>query len=272
MGIAPSIAAFITNCCVALSRTAEDAGRCLTLGKQAVHISETQLYKILGTQGVISLTDDNQVVIPEWLAEARNRLAEQDSVLATIPELRQRGEISDLMFFEGIGFTNVHSVDASAYEGADFVHDLNQPGLSDIVDGPYDMVFDIGTMEHIFNVPNVLKNIFDVVKVGGSVIHVSPANNVVDHGYYQFSPMLFHEYYAANQYKIVRCMFTEESAKEDFGEPIQFYPYQPSLAGTPLKSSEKATYGTAICVQKSEVSTGDTIPQQSSYENQWNNQ
>ena len=102
MGIAPSIAAFITNCCVALSRTAEDAGRCLTLGKQAVHISETQLYKILGTQGVISLTDDNQVVIPEWLAEARNRLAEQDSVLATIPELRQRGEISDLMFFEGI--------------------------------------------------------------------------------------------------------------------------------------------------------------------------
>ena len=272
MGIAPSIAAFIANCCVTLGRKGEDAGRCLTLGKQAVHISETQLYQILGTQGVISLTDDNQVVIPEWLAEARNRLAEQDSIGATIAERRQSGEISDLMFFEGIGFTNVHSVDASAYEGADFVHDLNQPSLSDVVDGPYDMVFDIGTMEHIFNVPGVLKNIFEVLKVGGSVIHVVPANNVVDHGYYQFSPMLFHEYYEANQYKIIQCVFTEESAEGLFGEPIQFYQYQPNLVGTPLKSSEEATYGTAICVQKSEVSTGDAIPQQGNYENQWSDQ
>ena len=63
-----------------------------------MHISETQLYQINGTQGVISLTDDNQVVIPEWLAEARNRLAEQDSIPATIAERRQREAISDLMF------------------------------------------------------------------------------------------------------------------------------------------------------------------------------
>ena len=103
MGIAPSIAAFITNCCVTLGRKGEDAGRCLTLGKQAVHISETQLYQILGTQGVISLTDDNQVVIPEWLAEVRNRLAEQDSIGATIAERRQSGEISDLMFLKALG-------------------------------------------------------------------------------------------------------------------------------------------------------------------------
>ena len=67
-----------------------------------------------------------------------------------------------------------------------------------MIAGPYDMVFYIGTMEHIFNGSNVLQNIFDVVKVGGSVIHVLPANNLNDYGYYQFSPMLFHEYYGAN--------------------------------------------------------------------------
>ena len=115
MGIAPSIAAFITNCCVTLGRKGEDAGKCLTLGKQAVHISETQLYQILGTQGVISLTDDNQVVIPEWLAEARNRLAEQDSILATIAERRQSGEISDLMFFDvvKVGGSVIHVLPAN---------------------------------------------------------------------------------------------------------------------------------------------------------------
>ena len=67
-------------------------------------------------------------------------------------------------------------------------------------------------------------------------------------------------------------MFTEESAEGSFGEPIQFYPYQPNLVGTALKSSETATYGTAICVQKSEVSTWEIIPQQGTYENQWEDQ
>jgi len=274
MGIAPSVAAFITSCCVALDRAGQNAGRCLTLGKQGIHVSEAQLYHILANHGLVEVDAGKAATIPQWMGAARARLEEQDKILATIPGRRGLGEISDSMFFECLGFTDVHSVDASDYEGADFVHDLNQPGLAEVVDGPYDLVIDVGTMEHVFNVPGVLRNIFDVLKIGGSIIHVVPANNLVDHGFYQFSPVLFYQYYLENSYRLIACYFTEESATGIFGEPISFheYPGTSDLSQEILKGSDTATYGTAFCAQKTEATTWDTIPQQSSYTEKWDSQ
>ena len=55
----------------------------------------------------------------------------------------------------------------------------------------YDTVIDGGCLEHIFNVPQALKNCSFLLKPGGQIIHILPANNFCGHGFYQFSPELF---------------------------------------------------------------------------------
>lgn len=80
-------------------------------------------------------------------------------------------------------------IDASAYEGAETIHDMNFPVPQDW-HGRYDAVIDGGSLEHIFNVPVAFANLADMLKVGGSIFVNTPANNMMGHGFYQFSPEL----------------------------------------------------------------------------------
>ena len=59
-----------------------------------------------------------------------------------------------------------------------------------------DAFFDGGSLQHAFNIPVVLKNISNHVKVGGSIIHISSSNNLCGFGFYQFSPEFFINYYS----------------------------------------------------------------------------
>jgi hypothetical protein len=92
--------------------------------------------------------------------------------------------------FRGLGAESVDIMDASNYEGANLLHDLNEPISQDLVE-KYDCVFDGGTLEHVFNFPIALRNSLDMVKVGGHFITIAPANGFCGHGFYQFSPELF---------------------------------------------------------------------------------
>ena len=92
--------------------------------------------------------------------------------------------------FLALGAKKVHSMDVSAFEGAEFVHDLNQligPELKE----RFDVVYDGGTLEHVFNFPMALKNCMEMTRVGGQLFLHTIANNYCGHGFYQFSPELF---------------------------------------------------------------------------------
>src|SRR5512145_477284 len=54
--------------------------------------------------------------------------------------------------FKALGAKQVSSLDFSAYEGASFVHDLNQPIGPDLHER-FDTVYDGGTLEHVFHFP-----------------------------------------------------------------------------------------------------------------------
>jgi hypothetical protein len=87
-----------------------------------------------------------------------------------------------------LGASRVDSMDNSHYEQATFVHDLNNP----VKDTPkYDLIYDGGTTEHIFNVTQVYDNIIDMLNVGGIFCSVTPNNNQSGHGFYQFSPEMY---------------------------------------------------------------------------------
>lgn len=88
------------------------------------------------------------------------------------------------------------SVDASAYENATHIHDMNLPWASGAPElGSYDAVLDFGCLEHVFNFPVAWRNCVDLCRVGGHVLHSLPANNLSGHGFYQFSPELFFNLY-----------------------------------------------------------------------------
>ena len=60
----------------------------------------------------------------------------------------------------------------------------------------FDAFFDGGSLQHTFNIPIVMQNIINHVKIGGSIIHVVSSNNLCGFGFYQFSPEFFIRYYS----------------------------------------------------------------------------
>jgi hypothetical protein len=108
--------------------------------------------------------------------------------------------------FAGLGVKALDALDASAFEGAALVHDLNHP-IPDAWHGRYDAVIDGGSLEHVFDVRQSLANLMNAARVGGSVFMVTPTNNHMGHGFYQFSPELFFRAFSeANGFRVQRML------------------------------------------------------------------
>ncbi len=92
---------------------------------------------------------------------------------------------------ERIGVAQIDALDASTYEDATIIHDLNLP-IPDTYRSSYNVVLDSGTLEHVFNVQEALKSCMKLTKLGGHYIGIFPCNNFFGHGFYQFSSELFY--------------------------------------------------------------------------------
>lgn len=99
------------------------------------------------------------------------------------------------LFFEALGAKRVDSLDYSDYEQAQLIYDLNTPIPANLKNS-YTVVFDGGTLEHVFNFPVAIKNCMDLLQVGGYFITITPCNNQCGHGFYQFSPELFYSVFS----------------------------------------------------------------------------
>lgn len=116
------------------------------------------------------------------------------------PTMMGEGAPTPEEFYKRRGFETVHTMDVSPYQGASHIHDLNDPLPPELV-GQYDMVTTAGTLEHIFDVANALKAVASMVKVGGIVACGAPANNWMEHGFYQISPTLKFDYFNVNGFE-----------------------------------------------------------------------
>jgi SAM-dependent methyltransferase len=139
-------------------------GATLTVGHQGLHLSERELQRYLGTA-------------PTASAAACFRSAYVDDLLV-----------------KEFGATSVASVDASDYEKATYLRDLNLELEPDFPQ--FDTVVDAGSLEHVFDVRVSFGNIGRCCRVGGQILHMLPANNFVGHGFYQFSPEFFFSLYS----------------------------------------------------------------------------
>jgi hypothetical protein len=135
------------------------------------------------------------------------------------PRTVKVGPYSDGLF-KALGAKDITAVDASDFEGATLVHDMNLP-LPRQWYQQFDTVFDGGSLEHIFNFPIAIRNCMEAVKVGGDLILHTPTNNYSGHGFYQFSPELFYRVLSPeNGFRIERMI------------AFEFYPSFPGFIGS----------------------------------------
>jgi len=167
---------------------------------------------------------------------------------------------TDVAFFRALGAPRVEALDVSAYEGAELVHDLNQP-IPQAWAGQYALVVDGGTLEHVLDVRQALRNVAALVAVGGRVVHFSPSSNYADHGFYSFSPTLFHDHYAANGWDDVRVWVAEHDRTSPTA-PWRLYAVPRGHATA--KTSRHRLAAVAVAT-KTPTSSGDRIPVQAIY-------
>jgi len=137
------------------------------------------------------------------------RLCEEFALSSDAPWTRQPFGSYGHEFLVTAGAERVVVIDASAYEAADEIHDMNEP-VGPHLHQSFDLVVDGGSIEHIFRPHQALANVLQMTKVGGSAIIWTPANNLCGHGFYQFSPEFFFSALdGASGFQIVTALVVE---------------------------------------------------------------
>lgn len=217
-----------------------DFSRTMTLGRQYMHVSPGQLHGHLRRLKVdIDITELRQRL------QAHNDYAEPYLAL--------------------LGAKETDSMDASDYEGATHVHDLNLP-VPETLKNRYTVVIDSGTLEHVFNFPTAIKNCMEMVAPGGHFLCITPANNFMGHGFYQFSPELFFRLFTAeNGFELEQLLLYQEDGWRWFAvtDPDSIRQRVELVNGAPV-------YITVRAKKLRQVETlFATAPQQSDYAAQW---
>jgi hypothetical protein len=172
-------------------------------------------------------------------------------------------------FLHWLGATQVDSMDVSAYEGATVLHDLNQPVPAHLK-GAYSVVFDGGTLEHIFNFPQAVRNCMEMTAVGGHLLLCSPANNEMGHGFYQFSPELWYRVLSPENGFTVERMLMYAQVHEHEGDELFEVADPLAMGERVVLINHHPTYLLIQARRTADVPLFTRTPQQSDYATAWN--
>ena len=230
-------------------------GAVLELGRMSIFATDAELARWAGEQGVA--------------------LAPVDRVeLSHDPRLAELGCLSDVTFFRRLGFSEVATLDVSDWEKPDLVWDLNRPVPREW-HARWDCVFESGTIQHVFHLPNVLANVHALLKPDGRAVHgQAPSHNHVDHGFVMFSPTFFHDFYSANGWSLDAAYWAEFEPfwyRSRFeSPPWRIRRYVPgALDAYSYGGFGRRQVALFFVATRKEGATGDAVPQQSYYRRFW---
>ncbi len=182
--------------------------------------------------------------------------------------------------FRSFGAEDVVSLDVSGFEGSSNIWDLNEPVPDDLHER-FDVVFDGGSLEHVFRAPTALASYMRMTRVGGHLILTVPGNNLFGHGLYQFGPDFFYATLSEANGFVVEQML---AIPEDVDAPARLFGTAIGVErrGRPYHVADPARVGgrvqlvnrrpVMLMVRARRVARRDlfaTTPQQSDYVSRW---
>jgi hypothetical protein len=169
-------------------------------------------------------------------------------------------------FLRRIGARETASIDASSYESASVVHDMNLP-IGRELHKTFSVVIDGGTLEHVFNFPTAIRNCMEMLEVGGHFFTQTMANNFMGHGFYQFSPELFYRVFSPeNGFRVHRAVLFESR----IGKPTWYQAADPKEIGERVELiNGRQTYLMLHAERVADVPIFATPPQQADYSHLW---
>jgi hypothetical protein len=254
----------------------EICGSVLQIGKIDFFVSQEELEIIMVKVGAARRVD-GAIVISNPTAKLlyEQTIMDGHHFNETFDNVRftKKKIISSELFFSAFGFKIISSVDIDkSRDNSTYEYNLNQPGLLASINKQFDLVIDGGTLEHIFDVRTALLNTSDVARVDGFIIQILPGNNTFDHGFFQFSPTLFKDWYEANKYLVHAIHIMElrsnvysmpDASFDERFDTHRFFEYDPWLmAKCSFGKLHDGVYINFVCVQKLETSLRDIAPHQ----------
>lgn len=211
-------------------------GKTVMIGRQGLHLTAEVLQRNFNDFGLGHLNADEIIKREEGYAEP---------------------------FLKALGATSVDSLDASPYERASIIQDLNLP-MDGKHKGGFDTVIDGGSLEHVFNFPVAIKNCMELLKLDGHYLGITPANNFFGHGFYQFSPELYYRVFSKeNGFEMTRLLFFIDKPGADWFEVKDADQVRERVT---LYNSHPS-YLFVVAKRTMEKNIFEVAPQQSDYQN-----
>ena len=204
MGMLPSYVKLVAS----LHRRYAFAGPVCSLGSQDIWATHDDLKRCFGEVGC-SYREPSRIV------RHSSRTFAMDSGLARIAQ----DFVHSSVLFEMLGMTEYMDLDKFDSDMPALLHDLNFR-IPPELENRFGLVFDGGTVEHIFDVRQVMENITRMLKVRGCVLHICSYR--MDHGFFGFSPSFLFDFYAANGFSDFACYLMEA----DFSDIVRTYARQ----------------------------------------------
>ena len=142
-------------------------------------------------------------------------------------------------YFVQLGFNNYLAIDVNDEMNA-VVMDLNYDLRSKYnYQDQFTLVTNNGTSEHIFDQRIVFENIHNLCQVNGIMLHSLPFSPWLNHGFFNYNPVLFRDLAYANNYEWVFCWIGDTSATFKNVDPEGFVMEEPVLPDNKLDKYPK---------------------------------
>ena len=171
--------------------------------------------------------------------------------------------VTDRSIFHALGIDSVKALDASPYEGAEIVHDLNRP-LPDNFKEIADFIVDGSTLDNVFDPAMTLRNCAQLLRPGGRLLAINTLNTR-DGAYTICSPDWFLDYFVENGFsdcKVYVCAGFAGSYNSYWLDTEYIVSQKPSRLVFPAMWW---SYYTLVFAEKGSASSTERVPTQQTY-------
>lgn len=116
-------------------------------------------------------------------------------------------------YYRLLGFSDYAAIDVNDKFGS-FVMDLNKDLESEYdFRETYSLVTNNGTGEHVFDQAAIYRNVHQLTRVGGLMLHVMPFHEFINHGFFTIQPNLYPALARANDYELLSLGIATRSGR-----------------------------------------------------------